>query len=86
MTADTSSPQLLAAVHSVRLITEIVGPNSTLESRMLRFWPLPSTRSVTFSLAAILWVARSVYFARLTMATRGSRSTMASLQGTVSTR
>jgi len=77
MTADTSSPQLLAAVRSVRLITEIVGPNSTLESRMLRFCPLPSTRAATFSLAAILLVALSVYFALLTMAARGSRSTMA---------
>lgn len=36
----TSSPQLLAVEHFVRLITEIVGPNSTLESRVRRFCPL----------------------------------------------
>ena len=44
---------------------------------MLRFFPWPSTRAATFSLAAILLVALSVYFALLMMATRGSRSIMA---------
>jgi len=45
-------------------------PNAT-------FLSLPSTRADTFSLAAILLVAQSVYFALLTMAVRGRRSTMA---------
>jgi len=37
--------------------TEIVGPNSTLEFRTVRFCPLPSMRVGTFSLAAILLAA-----------------------------